>query len=138
MSRGPWTEHSSRPSRPGDLGSRHWLGCGRRCNRRPLTWSAHSLRLYFPSAPTDARPLRPLWAEEAMHRAMGFMRLTGAAGLDRTTRLDHDIARDLAFQFRKLEAGDERRVLPCSAVLRNVIAGLGTLFGGPANVIVEH
>jgi hypothetical protein len=91
----------------------------------------------FPVGATGCQALRPLWAEEAMHRAMGFMRLAGAAGRDRTARLDHDLARDLAVQFRKLEAGDERRVLPCAAVLRNVIAGIGTLFGGPANVIVE-
>ena len=47
----------------------------------------------FPVGATGCQALRPLWADEAMHRAMGFMRLAGAAGRDRTARLDHDVAR---------------------------------------------
>jgi hypothetical protein len=89
--------------------------------------------------------LRPLWAEEAMHRGLGLMRLVHARGGRRSLTgggtgvadLDYVVARDLAFQFRELETAVERAVLPCAAALREVVTGLGTLFGDPANVILK-
>jgi two-component sensor histidine kinase len=88
--------------------------------------------------------LRPLWAEEAMHRAFGFLRLVHAlsrrrersAGNSVEAGPEDAIACELAARFRELEASGDREVLPCSAVLRDVVTGLGALFGGPANVIV--
>jgi two-component sensor histidine kinase len=88
--------------------------------------------------------LRPLWAEEAVHRAYTLMRLVDLRNrrghhADRAAmiiRLEDAIARDLAIQFRELEAGRERDVMPCSAVLRGVVTGLGTLFGCPADIVL--
>jgi hypothetical protein len=48
--------------------------------------------------------------------------------------LEMALACDIAVQFRELEVGGEREVLPCSAVLRNVVMGVGALFGHPANI----
>jgi two-component sensor histidine kinase len=89
--------------------------------------------------------LKPLWAEEAMHRAYNFMRLIDAGSSaeeqtseNRLARGKPDaLARDLAARFRDLETSDERVVLPCSAVLRDVVACLVWLFGSPINVSVE-
>jgi hypothetical protein len=86
--------------------------------------------------------LQPLWAEEAMHRAFGLMRLVANQtdrndSTDRTPLLtgwEVGLAQDLAAQFRSLETGDDRRVRPCSGVLRNVVADLCALFGGAANI----
>jgi hypothetical protein len=88
--------------------------------------------------------LHPLWAEEAVHRAYTLMRLVDLRNrrgdyADRAAmiiRLEHAIARDLAVQFRTLQVGRERDVLPCSAVLRGVVIGLGTLFGCPADIVL--
>lgn len=96
----------------------------------------------FPVSGGGCEVLRPLWAEEAMHRAYGFMRLVharnhrGALSAENpfVAGLADTIACDLAIQFRELEPGAEREVLPCSAILRDVVTGFGALFGGPANV----
>jgi len=86
--------------------------------------------------------LRPLWAEEAMHRAYGFVRLVDARNRRRVSTDENSTAHDLAARFRALEAVDERQELPCSAILRDVVTGLGLLFGCPANIVlktsVEH
>ncbi len=89
--------------------------------------------------------LRPLWAEEAMHRAYTFIRLiekrnrrgqwarenaiTAAAG--------ERAARDLVSWFRELATAGERAASPCSDVLSNVVANLGVLFGRPDNIDLE-
>jgi two-component sensor histidine kinase len=96
----------------------------------------------FPVDGHGSRVLRPLWAEEAMHRAYGFVRLVDARNRRRVSADETAIARDLAARFRELEAVDEREEQPSTAVLRDVVAGLGSLFGGPANITlktaVEH
>ena len=89
--------------------------------------------------------LRPLWAEEAMHRIHGFMRLIGARSRRGSPTRQNPIAaqvedfaaRDLAAKFRELETGAERAVLPCSTVLGDVVSDLGTLFGCPASIVLE-
>jgi hypothetical protein len=89
--------------------------------------------------------LRPLWAEEAIHRIHGFMRLIGARSRRRTLKTQNLIAagvedfaaRDLAARLTELETAAERAVLPCSTVLRDVAGDLGTLFACPANILVE-
>jgi two-component sensor histidine kinase len=86
--------------------------------------------------------LRPLWAEEAMHRAYGFVRLVHARNRsgDSTSEnfCDEDAsARNLAVQFKELAAGREREVLPCSAVLEDVVTSLGALFCCPANIALK-
>jgi two-component sensor histidine kinase len=89
--------------------------------------------------------LRPLWAEEAMHRADSFVRLVDSR--DRRHGSTHEgpgtaqeangIASDLAVCFRKLTASGEREMRPCASALRDVMTGLGALFGEPDNVSVE-
>ena len=77
--------------------------------------------------------LRPLWAEEAMHRAYNFLRLVGAR---KTAIVGEDVfARDLAAQFRELEIPPDREVVPCSDILSSVVTNFGTLFCGPANIV---
>jgi hypothetical protein len=98
----------------------------------------------FPTGGGGCDVLRPLWAEEAMHRAYGFVRLIDARkGRRELTRsnpmiegLDCVIARDLAARFRELEVDEERKARPCASVLHDIAAGLGALFGRPAGVIV--
>jgi two-component sensor histidine kinase len=99
----------------------------------------------LPVSDDGCEVLRPLWAEEAMHRAFGFLRLVHA--LDRRDERSCDnpvaagpavaVVRDLVARFRELESCGEREVLPCSAILRDVVTGLGALFGGPANITVK-
>lgn len=89
--------------------------------------------------------LRPLWAEEAMHRAYNFLRLVDARnranGLmnERATNIGMEdaFARDLVAQFRELEIRPDREVVPCSTVLLNVVTSFGALFCGPANIVPE-
>jgi hypothetical protein len=86
--------------------------------------------------------LRPLWAEEAMHRAYSTIRLVDTrrlrddpAGRDPVAIGVEDVlASDLAAQFRTLTSGWERAIQPCSEVLRDVVADLGALFGTAADV----
>jgi hypothetical protein len=96
----------------------------------------------FPVNDRGCQVLHPLWAEEAMHRAYGFMRLLGTRIRHRQSNRDaagpgDAIASDLAVQFRELETGGERAVVPCSAILTNVVCGLVALFGCPANVAIR-
>jgi two-component sensor histidine kinase len=91
----------------------------------------------FPSDGQGCEVLRPLWAEEAMHRAYGFVRLVDARNRRRVSRDETAAARDLAARFRDLEAGDEREMQPTTGVLRDVVSGLGSLFADPANVILK-
>ncbi len=89
--------------------------------------------------------LRPLWEHEAIHRVHGFMRLIGArsrrGSLTRQNPIDAGMedfaARDLAAQFRELETGAERAILPCSTILWDVINDLGALFGCPAGIKIR-
>jgi hypothetical protein len=81
--------------------------------------------------------LRPLWANEAMQRAYGMVRLVGALELAAPTSrtpqavlvAEHVAAAELAAAYRDLCAHDERDCLPCSASLRSVVRGLVELFG---------
>jgi two-component sensor histidine kinase len=99
----------------------------------------------FPLPGRSCQVLRPLWAEEAMHRAYSFVRLIDtsnrrgkSAGEDpQVAEVVEVIACDLAICFRALTAGSERDVVPCFAVLRDVVTGLGALFGGPSNITLE-
>ena len=94
----------------------------------------------FPLSGGGCEVLRPLWAEEAMHRAYGFARLSDARDRRRertqTSAVDSVIARDLAARFRELEVDGERELRPCAAVLGDIVTGLGKLFGRPAGVAV--
>jgi hypothetical protein len=86
--------------------------------------------------------LRPLWAEEAMHRAYSTIRLVDARNRrdDPAERnpiavgVEAALANDLAAQFRTLASGWERAIVPCSQVLRDVVADLGALFGTASDV----
>ena len=98
----------------------------------------------FPVKDHGCEALRPLWTEEAMHRAYGFMRLVDARQRDgRSTRgnpvtagVEDYAARDLAMRFCELRSVGERTIVPCAEVLRDVVTDLGTLFGYPANIVL--
>lgn len=78
------------------------------------------------------RPLRPLWVREATHRALGLLRLFTA--LRRHEPLSYGstgeqlLALHLASVLASLEAVDLTRIVPCSAVLREVTRDLVALF----------
>ncbi len=82
------------------------------------------------------RVLRPLWAEEAIHRADNLIRLVAARGRSDVAAVDDALARDLAALFRSLQTESEDAELPCSHILRNVVADLAALFGGVAGDVI--
>jgi two-component sensor histidine kinase len=75
----------------------------------------------------------PLWAEEAMHRALNLMRLLGMR--DRCARPPASgapavaLAHALASLYQQLDLGPDRSLVPCGALLSGVASSLGTLFG---------
>jgi two-component sensor histidine kinase len=81
--------------------------------------------------------LRPLWVEEATHRAYVFVRLLAmgdarSGTADRTpleAGIELVLARDLASLLKSLETINETAILPTARILRNVIRGLDALFG---------
>ena len=90
--------------------------------------------------------LRPLWAEEAMHRAYNMlvlvMQLHQVAGVrpedEVALRLDRGVASDLAALFRTPEISKESEELPCSCVLRGVVRNLVALFtSGEGPVVIR-
>ncbi len=86
--------------------------------------------------------LRPLWAEEGLHRAYSLVRLAGArphAGehFHLVPAVREAMALDLADQFRSLETEDEDRIVPASRILRHVVADLCVLFGIDDNIALE-
>lgn len=93
----------------------------------------------------ECAAVRALFAEEALHRAYSLMRLVKRRSRDRepaghasgAAGRDALIAYDLAANFRNLQAGEERQIQPCWPVLRNVVDGLGALFGTCANITVS-
>ena len=86
--------------------------------------------------------LRPLWSEEAKHRAHSFRRLASARNrLGQPAKEDPVAAGvvafaagDLAERFRELRRGGERALVPCAPILRDVVTDLSALFGCPANI----
>jgi hypothetical protein len=82
----------------------------------------------IPAQNRGCEVLRPLWTEEAVHRALGFMRLVDARKRrGQSTKqnpiaaeLEDFAARDLAVRFRQLQSGDERAIVPCAPVLRAI------------------
>jgi len=70
--------------------------------------------------------LRPLWAEEAMHRACNMLHLLAwrdqiAGPLlqgDVAFRVDNGVANDLATLYRTLDIRRDDAEMPCSCVLR--------------------
>jgi hypothetical protein len=89
-----------------------------------------------------AAMLRPLWADEAMHRAYQMVRLTRM--LDRRTPCDEQSPVDADFERRIAKALAETQLslriardtekLPCSEVLRDLARDLVDLFGEAAGL----
>jgi two-component sensor histidine kinase len=83
--------------------------------------------------------LAPLWAEEAMHRALTLMRLVGMR--DRCARFPVSaapavaLAHALASLYQQLDLGHDRRPVPCGALLSGVASSLGLLFGATAGQV---
>jgi hypothetical protein len=93
---------------------------------------------------TRGRPeFKPLWAEEATHRADYIVRLIArlerAAPLSASdfvaARLERGIALELAALFQALEIVDDGKVLPCSDLVRTLVRDLVELFGPVAGEI---
>ena len=75
-----------------------------------------------------------LWVNEAMHRAYNMVRLVFAldchASLDPTEAIGaYRVAVDLVAAYRSLGIIDDRRLLPCSGVLRTIASDVVELFG---------
>ena len=91
----------------------------------------------LPMARLGRPVLRPLWANEAMHRAYDMVRLV--ARLERNVPLrpfehaavnaERRLARELAASFHELQAADDEREVPCSDLLRTLVRDLIELFG---------
>ena len=87
--------------------------------------------------------LRPLWAEEAVHRAHVFVRLLVAGNVrpgtaDRTpleAGIELVLARDLASLLKLLETANEMAILPTARILRDVTRDLDALFGTVAGEV---
>ena len=77
--------------------------------------------------------LRPLWAEEAFHRAYSLLRLNAARLRPcrdmPAMQQDIALARRLAAGFRALAADRDAAMVPCSPILHDVVQTLGLLFG---------
>lgn len=88
----------------------------------------------------------PLWAEEAMHRAVNLLQLVMT--LEQRTwhsdesaisaQLELALARNLANALSGLELKEPDAVLPCSDALRSVTSNLVALFGPTAGDIRLH
>lgn len=88
------------------------------------------------------KPLRPLWLQESMHRAIGILRLFSALHLrDRSRRslrniYERQLALHLAGELASLETVEVSRVLPCSGPLREIARDLVGLFGPAVGQVV--
>jgi two-component sensor histidine kinase len=76
--------------------------------------------------------LRPIWAEEAMHRSAAMLRLLHARRHRTTVPADLAVAQDLASLFRSLDAPSAHEVVPCSTLLRDIVTDLVALSGHAA------
>jgi len=89
--------------------------------------------------------LRPLWAEEAMHRAYSFVQLAmrpemriGLADCSMSRHWDHALAARLAALYRDLAITQDEVRKPCAEALRGVVHNLVALFGsGVGQVVVR-
>jgi hypothetical protein len=90
----------------------------------------------LPGAHRGRPVLWPLWANEAMQRAYGLVRLV--ARLEQNVpfrtcdlaaaRAECRLACELAATFRALDVADDEQVLPCSDLLRTLVRDLVELF----------
>jgi two-component sensor histidine kinase len=105
-----------------------------------------SLLLDAPSSINSIRPfLMPIWAEEAMHRAYAMLRLLGSQSKreigrvqDRiTAHVEYALARELARTYQSLSTAGEEEIVPCSALFREMVLNLGTLFGSGGNIAIS-
>jgi hypothetical protein len=104
------------------------------------------LRSAIPDSSGWSEVLRPLWAEEAMHRSYCFLKLALALherplrepGRSLTCNTELCLATDLAALYRSLATGPERQVVPCSPVLRDVVRNLVALFGSIVGDVELH
>ena len=83
---------------------------------------------------------RPLWNEEAIHRAYRMLQLLlrlreRRHGNEHAWQANYALAMQLAADIRSLSETAEHRQVPCAAVLSSVVRTLGSLFGEAAGDI---
>jgi hypothetical protein len=84
---------------------------------------------------------RPIWADEAMHRADAILRLFAAQPQPRHARspllehLQYRLAIRIAERLREFDEPDSGRLMPCSVLLRDLVHGLVALFGPGTGVV---
>ena len=83
---------------------------------------------------------RPLWNEEAIHRAYRMLQLLlrlreRRHGNEHAWHPDYALAMQLAADIRSLSGTEEHLPVPCSAVLSSVVCSLSSLFGQAAGGI---
>jgi signal transduction histidine kinase len=94
-----------------------------------------------PKACGGSAALRPLWADEAMHRAWSLTRLllrldqwgTGDDPFD--ANLERQLAEELARSYGELHIRADSAMQPCSQILRDIVTDLVELFSPAAKRI---
>ena len=86
-------------------------------------------------------PLRPLWAQEAMHRAVSMLRLFAALRRQRAWRppgsiYERRLALHLAGELASLDRTGRSECLPCAGPLREIARDLVGLFGPAVGQVV--
>lgn len=89
----------------------------------------------------DCEPLRPLWAQEAMHRAVAMLRLFAAlrrrsAGRSSGSIYERRLALHLAGELASLDRTGRSECLPCAGPLREIARDLVGLFGPAIGPVV--
>jgi hypothetical protein len=93
-----------------------------------------------PPLASNGRTFRPLWNEEAMHRAYRMQLLllrlhAKQPGGTYDWHAEYQLASHLAAEFRSLSALVENDLVVCSRALRSIVRNLVTLFGPAAGDI---
>ena len=107
-----------------------------RLSAQPAPQAEQLLDILLAAAPPNRNPgpavLRPIWAEEAMHRTCAMARmLTPPVHRPReaAARYDLAVAQHLADLFRSLDEPSARQHVPCSHLLREIVVDLVALCG---------
>lgn len=126
-----------RASRPGPLTSSFERAAGWSERRPARQWDAAGILLAATTANLQhaSAGWRPIWADEAMHRAYATLRLFATLPPSHPgtslwlNDLHHRLAVRIAERLGEFDEADDGRLVPCSTLLRDLVHGLVALFG---------